>query len=383
MVPGVGAAEERSDEAAPTPTDARSIASRDSKPVAEQDRRRSPGSIPNSRLSRNALPRPSSHSRVRGDAISRFTHVGVDVSKRNLDVATSQSKSLLRVTNDQTGFHKLLKTLPPPDQAQIVVESTGIYHFDLFVFLAERGYRVAVVSPARVRAFAQAMNILAKTDSIDASVLVRFSQRVEELSFTPAPSENQQKLHALVTRRRQLIDLQVQEKNHLEATRDAAIKADVEILIKHLEDRIKDCDQQIARIIDDDEHWSPLAELLRTVPGVGPVTATTLIAELPELGQLNRQQIAALVGVAPFNRDSGQTSRTRSVRGGRTSVRNALFMAAFAAMKNNPVLKAFNQRLKEQNKPFKVRVIACVRKLLTILNTMVKNNTPWKFAANA
>lgn len=315
--------------------------------------------------------------------MSDLVHIGVDVSKEQLDVASSQSAAIVRVSNDIAGFQKLLAELPAADRTQIVVESTGIYHFEMLLFLLERDYRVAVVSPTRVRAFAHAMNILAKTDQLDASVLVRFSQRVEELQFAAIPSENQQKLHALVTRRRQLVELLVQEKNHREATRDRTVQANIAKTIEFLKQQISELDRQIRQQIDADDHWNALAELLRSVPGIGPTTAATLIAELPELGQLNRQQVAALVGVAPFNRDSGQASRPRSIRGGRGSVRNALYMATLAAMRFNPIIKDFNQRLAQHNKPFKVRLIACLRKLLTILNIMVRNNTHWSLPNNA
>ena len=373
---GVRAAEERSDEAARTPADARSIVPGDAKPVAELDRRQPAHSSPNSRLNRSAWQPPSSHSRVRV-AMSDLIHVGIDVSKQHLDIATSASRAIFRFSNDSAGFHKLLKSLPPASRTQVVLESTGIYHFELLVFLVERDYRVAVVSPARVRAFAHAMNILAKTDKLDATVLVRFSQRVEELKFAAVPSEKQQKIHALITRRRQLVEIQVQEKNHREAVRDQTVQDDIAKTLEFFNQRIDELNRQISELVDSDDQWKPLADLLQSVPGIGPTTAATLIAELPELGQLNRQEIAALVGVAPFNKDSGQTTKKRCIRGGRASVRNALYMATLAAMRFNPLVIAFNKRLAAQNKPFKVRLIACLRKLLTILNAMVKNNTHW------
>jgi transposase len=378
---GAGAAEERSDEAAPAPAAGRSTKPRDLQPGQEQDRRRPSGSNPNSRLSRTH--RPSSHARVRGDTIASLIHIGIDVSKQHLDVATSQSAALLRVSNDDAGFRKLLKQLPPSERCQVVLESTGIYHFDVLVCLAERGYPVAVVAPARVRAFAQALNILAKTDALDAHVLVRFSQRVDELQFTPIPSEKQHQLHALVTRRRQLVELLTQEKNHLEAARQPAVKVDLQQLLQLLEQRLRDIDRHIADLCKADDDWKRLTALLTSVPGVGPVTAATLIAELPELGQLNRQQIAALVGVAPFNKDSGQSSKPKSIRGGRTSVRNTLYMAAFSAIRFNPIIKNFYDRLKAKGKPFKLCLTACLRKLLTILNVLVKQNSPWKDALHA
>lgn len=312
--------------------------------------------------------------------MSELIHVGIDVSKQQLDVASSQLRSINRFANTPDGFTLLLKSLPPATHTQVVMESTGVYHFDLLVYLAENNYPVAVVPPGRVRAFAKALNILAKTDKLDATVLVKFSQHIEDLKFTPIPSENQQKLHALVTRRRQIIHLLTQEKNHREATRDKITQSDIAQTITFLEKRLHELELQIRQLVDDDDQWKPLANLLQTVPGVGPTTAATLIAELPELGQLNRQQIAALVGVAPFNRDSGQNSKTRPVRGGRTSVRSVLYMTTITAMRCNPIIQALNERLSDKGKPFKVRLIACLRKLLTILNVMVKNNSDWRLA---
>jgi transposase len=373
---GVVAAEERSDEAATTPANVRSIVPRDSDPVTKLDRRSLSLPSPNSRKSRPPTE-TSSHSRDRV-SMSDLIHVGIDVSKRQLDVAASQSKSIKQFPNTADGFQLLLRSLPPATQTQIVIESTGVYHFDLLVYLAENDYRVAVVPPGRVRAFAKAMNILAKTDELDATVLVKFSQHIEDLKFIAIPSENQRKLHALVTRRRQVIQLLTQEKNHREATKDKTAQNDITETIDFLEKRLQDLNRQIRELVDADDHWKPLAALLQSVPGVGPTTASTLIAELPELGQLNRQEIAALVGVAPFNRDSGQISKPRAIRGGRTSVRCVLYMTTITAMRCNPLIQELNQRLSNKGKPFKVRLVACIRKLLTILNSMVKNNANWR-----
>lgn len=310
-------------------------------------------------------------------------HVGIDVAKPHLDVASSQTSPVKRFDNEPGGFETLQAQLPPADQCQIVLESTGAYHVELVDFLVERGYAVAVVLPSRVRDFARGMGWLAKTDAIDARLLVRYSQHAEDLVFCEKTAENQRELHALVTRRRQLVDLLTQEKNHLEATHRPKMRRDIQQVIELLEQRIKTLDDQIAELCEADEQTRQLRQLLTSVPGVGPVTAVTLIAELPELGQINREEIAALVGVAPLNADSGSTSKRRPIRGGRTSVRCALYMAAFNAVRHNPVIRTFAQRLEAQGKPFKVRLTACMRKLLTILNTMVKTNTPWKFANHA
>lgn len=312
-----------------------------------------------------------------------FCHVGMDVAKPHLDIAFSESSAVKRFDNEPRGFEKLLAQLPPPDQCQIVLESTGAYHAAVVEFLVERGYAVAVVLPSRVRDFARGMGWLAKTDAIDARLLVRYSQHVEDLVFSEQLPENQREMHALVTRRRQLIDLVTQEKNHLEAARRPSMRRDIQQVITQLEQRIKTLDEQLAKLCQADETSRRKHELLTSVPGVGNVTAVTLIAELPELGQINREEIAALVGVAPINDDSSLTSKRRSIRGGRTSVRCALYMAAFNAIRHNPIIRAFAQRLQQQGKPFKVRLTACMRKLLTILNTMVKTNSNWKFAEHA
>lgn len=312
-----------------------------------------------------------------------FCHVGIDVAKPHLDVAFSGSSAVKRFDNEPRGFEKLFAQLPPPDQCQIVLESTGAYHAAVVEFLVERGFAVAVVLPSRVRDFARGLGWLAKTDAIDARVLARYSQHAEDLVFSEQLPENQREMHALVTRRRQLIDLVTQEKNHLEAARRPSMRRDIQQVIAQLEQRIKTLDEQIAKLCQADETSRRKRELLTSVPGVGDVTAVTLIAELPELGQINREEIAALVGVAPINDDSSLTSKRRAIRGGRTSVRCALYMAAFNAIRHNPIIRAFAQRLQQQGKPFKVRLTACMRKLLTILNTMIKTNTPWKFAEHA
>jgi transposase len=306
-----------------------------------------------------------------------FCHVGIDVAKAHLDVASSQASAVVRVDNEPDGFEHLLMKLPPPEQCQIVLESTGVYHAELVQCLVERDYHVAIVLPSRVRDFARGMGWLAKTDVLDARLLVRYSQHAEHLVFCEKTTAQQRELHALVTRRRQLVELLAQEKNHLEATRNPHMRGDIEQVVELLQQRIHALDQQIAQSCQADGPWQRQHQLLTSVPGVGPVTAATLLAELPELGQINRQEIAALVGVAPINHDSGTTSKPRQIRGGRTSVRCALYMAAFNAARCNPVIRAFAQRLAAQGKPFKVRMTACMRKLLAILNTILKTNLPW------
>lgn len=384
MVHVVGEAAERSDEASPTTADDRSIASGASEPAAELDRRRLGRPSPNSRWSRNrSRDMPSSHLRDWDNTIDPRIHIGIDVSKERLDVAMSDSSKPLAFDNDHKGFQKLLQQIPAPDRCQIVLEATGTYHFDLFLCLNDRGYHVAVVPPIRVRAFATGAGWIAKTDSIDARVLVRYSQ-VAELQITEKPSDFQLKLHALVTRRRQLVDLHVQESNHLEAARDKAVKRDIAETRIMLKKRITAIEKEIDELCDSDPDAQRRIKLLTSVPGIAKRTAAVLLGELPELGDANRQQVGALVGVAPYNRDSGKSSRPRSIRGGRATVRSALYMAALTAARCNPVIRPFYQRLKEAGKPTKVCLTACIRKLLTILNAMLKANSPWKdVTANA
>lgn len=369
---------------APAAADDRSIASGANKPAAELDRRRHGRISPNSRLSRKpSRNTPSSHLRDWELAIDPRIHIGIDVSKARLDVAMSDSSSLLAVDNDHKGFQKLLKQLPPPDRCQVVMEATGTYHFDAFLCLNEHGYHVAVVPPIRVRAFATGAGWIAKTDAIDARVLVRYSQ-VAELQITQKPSEFQLKLHALVTRRRQLVDLHVQESNHLEAARDKAVKRDISQTRIMLQKRIKAIEKEIDELCDSDPDARQRVKLLTSVPGIAQRTAAVLLGELPELGDANRQQVGALVGVAPYNRDSGKSSKLRSIRGGRATVRSALYMAALTATRCNPVIRQFYRKLKDAGKPTKVCLTACIRKLLTIINSMIKANAPWKdVTANA
>jgi transposase len=311
-----------------------------------------------------------------------YIHFGIDVSKRTLDIASSQNSAVRHCDNDPEGYQKLLQDLPAPQNCQIVLESTGIYHVGVVQFLIERDYQVAVVPPDRVRHFAHSQGRRAKTDALDARLLVRYSQQTE-LLFSEKSSAEQQQLQALVTRRRQLVELAAQEKNHREGTRDPAMRDDIDQSLDRLQQHIKQLNQQIEKLSQAVQEWKQRRQILLSVPGVGPVTVATLLAELPELGQVNRQEIAALAGLAPFNDDSGKTSRPRQVRGGRTSVRCVLYMAAVSASRCNPPIKAFYKKLLDQGKPFKLCITACMRKLLAILNTLVKQNALWTMNPNA
>jgi transposase len=226
--------------------------------------------------------------------MSNLTHVGIDVSKKALDVATSDSKSIRQFSNDSAGFKQLQASLPAVERTQIILESTGIYHVELLMHLLEQGFRVAVVTPSRIRSFARALGVQAKTDKLDATVLVKFSIAVEDLHFAVLPSENEQKLHALVTRRRQIKEIVIREKNHQEAARDADARRNIKAALDFFDEQEKVINRQITELLNSDDHWRDLSQLLQSVPGIGVTSAATLIAELPELGQLNRHEIPAL-----------------------------------------------------------------------------------------
>lgn len=312
------------------------------------------------------------------------TWVALDVSKDSLEVgSTTPERVRLRVVeNAPAGFRELLKALPPREHTAVVVEATGGYERQVVAELLEAGYRVAVVNPRQVRAYAIGVGLLAKTDKLDAAVIARFAQHVQPRMLREMP-EQQHELAELVTRRRQVLDLRTMESNRLQQAMTKAARKSLQAVIHTLDGQIKRLDDAIAKLIDSDDDWRAKSELLQSTPGLGRVTAATLLAELPELGELNRQQIASLVGVAPFNDDSGQHQGTRHISGGRASVRHVLYMAALVAKTHNPTIQAFAQRLAKDGKQSKVILTACMRKLLVILNTMLKNKTPWKPAFDA
>ncbi|MGD9127816.1 MAG: IS110 family transposase [Planctomycetia bacterium] len=307
---------------------------------------------------------------------SIVSFVGIDVAKDALDIHFGHDGSRLSVSNDKKGFRKIIKFLPEPKTCLIVMEATGNYQQSVAEALLDAGHYVAVANPRQVRDFARGLGILAKTDRIDAEVLARYAEQARPRTLSKTP-EKQAQIAALVGRRRQLLALRTAEKNRLVPTLPKAVCQSLKQVIQCLDQQIEVIDREIKTLIDSDDDWNDKAELLISVPGVGPVTIASLLAELPELGHLNRQEIAALVGVAPFNRDSGQFRGTRSIFGGRASVRCALYMATLSAKQFNPTIREFAERLESQGKPFKVVTTACMRKLLIILNTMLKNHTPW------
>lgn len=304
------------------------------------------------------------------------TYVGIDVSKASLDIAEGSDGARWRVDRDQRGITELVERLRALDPALVVLEATGGLEDLPVAALLAAGVAVAVMNPRQVRDFAKSSGKLAKTDALDASMLALYAERMQP-EPRPLPDEEAKALESMVTRRRQLVEMLTAEKNRLGTARPG-VQAGIREHIRWLEEELKQLDQELQAQLQASPSWREKEELLRSAPGVGPVLAATLVAELPELGALNRKQIAALVGVAPLNRDSGTLRGTRTVWGGRATVRGALYMATLVATRFNPVIQAFYQRLLAIGKKKKLALTACMRKLLTILNAMMKHRTPWQ-----
>lgn len=305
--------------------------------------------------------------------------VGIDVSKGTLDVWLLTEQRAIRVVNRPEGIVELLPQLPPPGTCRVVLEATGGYERLVATELVAAGHHVAVANPRQVRDFAKGQGILAKTDRLDAKVLAQFALKVKPRPVAQT-AKKQAELDELVTRRRQLLQLRTAESNRVRDDACKLVRASLQRLINTLNKDIERIHQAILKLVQSDDDWKSRFELLQSVPGVGKVTAAALVAELPELGQLNREKISALVGVAPYPDDSGKRQGKRAIRGGRKTLRSTLYMAALSASIHNPVLREFAQRLKRNGKPAKVILTACIRKLIVILNTMVKNNTAWNHA---
>ncbi len=302
--------------------------------------------------------------------------VGIDVAKRRLDVALRPSGEAWDVSNDDTGIDSLVKKLQVVAPSLIVLEATGGLESAAASALTVAGLPCAVVNPRQARDFAKATGKLAKTDRIDAGALAHFADSIRP---TPRamPDAQTKALSDLMSRRRQIIDMVTAEKNRLQST-PSGWRADVQSHITWLNGRLQRLHKKLQALIKASPTWRVNDELLQSVQGVGPVLSTTLLADLPELGTLNRKKIAALVGVAPFNRDSGTMRGKRTVWGGRAQVRAVLYMGALAATRHNPVIKAFYTRLLAVGKAKKVALTACMHKLLTILNAIIKNQTAWQ-----
>jgi len=302
--------------------------------------------------------------------------VGIDVSKELLEVAVHESEYHFGCPNKVTAFANLIAELVDLRPALIVLEATGGLEKPVVNVLRSVGLPVAVVNPRQVRDFARSTGQFAKTDRLDARVIAHFGAAIKP-PVRVLKSKEEQELEALRGRREQLVDMLADEKNRRASAPTAKIREAIEKHIGWLEKGLADLDKQLKALIKSSDQWQLKDQIFQSTPGIGAVVSTTFIAELPELGQLSRQALSKLVGVAPLNNDSGKKRGTRHIYGGRARVRRVLYMAAFNAIRWNPLIKEFNARLIARGKPYKVALTACMRKLLAILNTMVRNNTKW------
>jgi transposase len=301
--------------------------------------------------------------------------VGIDVAKAQLDIALRPTGERWAVTNDETGIAALVARLQAAQPTLIVLAATGGYHRAVVAALAAAALPLVVINPRQIRDFAKATGQLAKTDVLDARAVAHFAEAVRPAP-RPLPDAQTEELRALLARRRQLIAMRTAEQNRLENA-PRRLRADIEAHIVWLTQRVATLDDDLDTTLRASPVWRERETLYRSVPGIGPVCARTLMLDLPELGPLSRQRIAALVGVAPFNRDSGTLRGTRTTWGGRAHVRATLYMSTLVAVRYNPVLKVFYARLCMAGKAKKVALTACMRKLLTILNAMAKHQKPW------
>ena len=308
--------------------------------------------------------------------MSDSVFVGIDVSKDALDLYIRPLGLTAQFANDSSGHDELIAFLKGHPLKLIALEASGGYEKVLVAELASRSLPITVINPRQIRDFAHAAGLLAKTDRLDAAIIARFAD-VMQPELRPVPSEEATALAELVSRRRQLIGLRTAEQNRLKQARAKKVRHSIMNLLRAIQKQLDALDDDLDQIIRNSPVWREKDNLLKSTPGVGPVTARTLLADLPELGTLNRQAIAALAGLAPLDDSSGLRQGKRAVWGGRAAVRSALYMATLTAVKNNPLISAFYQRLCSKNKPPKIALTACARKLLTLLNAMLKNNLHW------
>lgn len=302
--------------------------------------------------------------------------VGIDVAKAHLDVALGPNGATSRHPNDEAGIAAILALLADSPPALIVLEATGTLEVPLVAARTAAGLPVAVVNPLQARRFAQSTGRTAKTDALDARLLALFAERIRP-EVRPLPDAAARELAALLARRRQLIAMRTAETNRLGTAAAAAVRADLEAHIAYLSRQVEEMDRRLAEAVRSSPAWRERDELLRGIPGIGPVASRTLLAELPELGTLGRRKIAALVGLAPMNRDSGTLRGRRMIVGGRAAVRTVLYMAALSAVRHNPALKAFYGRLVAAGKAKKVALAAAAHKLLTIADAILRSKRPW------
>lgn len=305
-------------------------------------------------------------------------YVGIDVSKATLDVAILPLGRHFVVSNDEAGIDELLVSLEDPKPTLVVLEASGGFERPVAAAIAASGIAIAVVNPRQTRDFARATGKLAKTDALDAKALAHFAQAVRPESRA-LPEEEAGEFQAILARRRQLIQMMSAEKNRLGAAASKPVAKRIEAHLRWLEKELSRTDRDLDQAIEKSPTFKENEALLRSVPGVGPVLCRTLMAELPELGSLAPRELSALVGVAPLNRDSGTLRGRRAVWGGRARVREALYMGTMVATRYNPPIKEFYERLVAAGKPKKVALVACMRKLLVILNALLRDRTPWRY----
>jgi transposase len=310
------------------------------------------------------------------------TFVGIDVSKDVLDLHARPTGETDRVANDPDGVASITTRADVRAAALVVIEATGGYEHPVAAALAAAGVPVAVVNPRQVRDFAKATGRLAKTDALDAAVLAHFAEAVRPAP-RPLPDADARRLAELLDRRRQLLGMRAMESNRLAQATDRNVRRDIADHVRWLDGRIDRADRDLAAAVEASPVWRANDDLLRSIKGIGPVVSRTLLAEFPELGTLTRQQVAALAGVAPMNRDSGRRTGRRFIAGGRAGVRTAVFQAALSARRHNPALKAFADRLAAKGKAAKVVLIAVARKLLVIANAVLRDRKPWAEIAPA
>jgi transposase len=303
-------------------------------------------------------------------------YVGIDVAKAHVDVALGKDGEVFRVERQEQGLAQLVQRLEQHPPALVVMEATGGLQVPVAAALSVAGFAVSVVNPRQVRDFARATGRLAKTDALDARMLA-FMGEALKLPARPLLDEQTRQLEALLTRRRQLLEMLVAERNRYDVAH-ATLRPRIHKHVQWLHKQLDEVDKDLGTAIRKTPVWREKDELLQSVPGVGRVLSCSLLAELPELGSLNRKQVASLAGVAPHACDSGTLKGKRHVWGGRATLRAALYMATLSAVRCNPVVRAFYERLTKAGKPKKVALVACMRKLLTILNTMVRTNQPWR-----
>jgi transposase len=313
---------------------------------------------------------------TRVDSQSSGLFWGVDIAADTLDLGCFGRSNVRTFENSDAGIASLVSEVSAEPMALIVVEATGGYETPLLIQLVNAGLPVVLVNPRQLRAFATAIGELAKTDTIDARVIARFGHDVCP-PIRPLPSQKQRLFADLAARRRQLLELRTAEKNRRQQTTQPELLASIEAVIQLLDEQLAAFDKQIEQQIQTDAVWQQRDRVVRSFKGIGSGTSHALIADLPELGRLGHKQISKLVGVAPLNRDSGKQRGKRVITGGRATVRSALYMAAFNAIRCNPVIKPFYQRLRQAGKSFKVAITACMHKILTILNAIVRDNKLW------